>query len=322
MISIFTSTDAPEQILADDRVLAMVEFSTQAAAQGDEPRHIRTPLHGPAAQFEVWRGESVAELGRHGNISYARNAELTIGQMRLADDGTDISALSARAYQELLAWLASQQHSHLWRLWNVLADINHGDGDDERYRAFCAGRHQAFSAAGYTPDQYPAASAIGGSSPELFIMFVAGPAAGLQVENPRQTHAYHYPRQYGPRSPSFARASLMPRNGSALGRLLVSGTASVVGHQSRHEHDWRAQLDETRKNLLALLHGAGAEAAPEILRLYHRDTIDPAVAIELCQQYWGAEVSILPIRGEICRRELLLEIEGVWPVPGPGAAPT
>ena len=49
---------------------------------------------------------------------------------------------------------------------------------------------------------------------------------GTPVENPRQVSAYRYPREYGPQSPTFARALLPP---SPRVPLLLSGTASIDG---------------------------------------------------------------------------------------------
>ena len=85
----------------------------------------------------------------------------------------------------------------------------------------------------------------------LQVYWLAARVAGTPLENPRQVAAYRYPRQYGPQSPTFARAMLPPA-GSDM-PLLLSGTASVVGHETRHPGDVLAQLDETFANLDSLL---------------------------------------------------------------------
>src|SRR5690606_13866131 len=91
---------------------------------------------------------------------------------------------------------------------------------------------------------------------------------GVPVENPRQVSAYRYPRQYGPTPPAFARAMLSPAK-----QLLVSGTASVVGHASHHVGDAAAQLDETARNLDSLMRtaGIGPLGAESLLKLYVRN---------------------------------------------------
>ena len=127
----------------------------------------------------------------------------------------------------------------------------------ERYKLFCLGRARAFAAVHATsPDiGYPAASAVG--KPRgvrtLQVCWLAGREAGTTLENPRQVSAYDYPRQYGPAAPSFSRAALTPDP-----LLLISGTASIVGHASVHLGDVAAQLEETLANLDNLLRHARA----------------------------------------------------------------
>jgi len=64
-----------------------------------------------------------------------------------------------------------------------------------------------------------------------------------------------YGRQYGPQPPSFARAS--PPTDSRM-PLLLSGTASVVGHATLHAGSIAAQVDETFANFDALIAAARA----------------------------------------------------------------
>ena len=76
----------------------------------------------------------------------------------------------------------------------------------------------------------------------------------MQIENPRQLSASLYPPRYGLRSPMFARAALVPNGRGA--QLLVSGTASIVGHESLHIGDPERQLEETARNFEALVETA------------------------------------------------------------------
>src|SRR3546814_7354125 len=77
------------------------------------------------------------------------------------------------------------------------------------------------------------------SSDLVQVYWLAARTPGTPVENPRQVSAYRYPRQYGPQQPSFARA-MLPPPGSAM-PLLLSGTASVVGHATAHVGELLAQ---------------------------------------------------------------------------------
>ena len=157
---------------------------------------------------------------------------------------------------------------------------------------------------------YPAATAIGhhGPSGRLQVYLLACDQPGERIENPRQVSAWCYPRQYGRTPPSFARAMLLP----AQDALAISGTAAVVGHASAHQDDLQAQLEETFVNLEALL--ARGRLAPGFdthspLKAYVRHPADAAQVREFITRRLPG-VPVLLLHGDICRRELLVEIDG------------
>ena len=115
----------------------------------------------------------------------------------------------------------------------------------------------------FDPTTLPAATAIGrcDDARVLQIYWLAAAAPGMPVENPRQVSAYRYPRTYGPQPPSFARAMLPPTARQLP--LLLSGTASVVGHASQHADALLAQVEETFANFDALL-GAARQSQPAL----------------------------------------------------------
>ena len=100
------------------------------------------------------------------------------------------------------------------------------------------------------------------------------------------------------------------------GQLLISGTAAVVGSASRHHDDVAAQLDETLTNVESLIRTAGTSGAKSpgagsLLKVYVRDAKDaPLVVAKLSEAMRQAD-GILVLGGDICRRELLVEIDGV-----------
>ena len=157
--------------------------------------------------------------------------------------------------------------------------------------------------------RYPAATAIGHRGKPRRLQVYARSAAGdgRALENPRQVSAWEYPRQYGPTAPSFARAMLLPQGG-----LAISGTAAVIGHASRHGGDVTAQLGEAVANLEALLERAAMPAfdATSPLKVYLRHPQDAdAVRAALARHLDDAVPRIL-LQGDICRAELLVEIDG------------
>lgn len=308
--------------LARDDVLAAFGFG-DSAPHGDDPRYLRVPLqpHG-AGLLEVWRTQVPVERGRHGDIAWAGNAQLSFGVIEAAEGEGGIVAAAEDAYARLTAFIASSRTPRLLRIWNYIDAITEGDGDSERYRQFCVGRARGLGS--FDAQTLPAATAIGRCDDErvIQIYWLASAAPGTPVENPRQVSAYRYPRQYGPQSPSFARA-MLPPPGSDM-PLLLSGTASVVGHDSLHAGQLLAQLDETFANFDSLI-GAAREREPGLpahfgagtrLKVYVRERDDLPLVAEAFAERFGGGVPHLILHAAICRRDLAVEIDGVH-----GAAP-
>jgi chorismate lyase/3-hydroxybenzoate synthase len=99
------------------------------------------------------------------------------------------------------------------------------------------------------------------------------------------------------------------------GKLLVSGTASIVGHESRHRAI-DAQLGETLANvegltIAALARLPGHVAGPRrCWRVYLRDPRDLARIEAEVRGRLGGTGEVAFLQADICRRELLVEVEG------------
>lgn len=234
------------------------------------------------------------------------------------EDG--LAAASERLYNELLGQLTVRGYPHLVRVWNYFADINGEEAGLERYRQFCLGRFEAFAASRIEESQYPSACALGHAGGDLLVYALASKVAPRHFENPRQASAYHYPAEYGPRSPSFARASLLALPGQTA-KLFVSGTASVVGYQTLHPYELDAQIDVTLENLdLLLAHvatqspGASGELptlTAEVLKVYVRHPKDLGIIRQRVEAAYPG-VPAVYVAADICRADLLLEIDGIW----------
>nr|WP_236685948.1 pteridine-dependent deoxygenase [Pseudoxanthomonas suwonensis] len=322
----YAPADSLPRQLADPRVLAVFGFGDATAAHPD-PRWLRVPLQplrAAAPVVEVWRAGGPVDCGRDGEVAWASDGQLLFGALEIDEPEGDIEAAARQAYARLGAFMAGCDTPHLLRIWNYMDAITLGDDDEERYRRFCVGR-VAGMAGVKTLDvaRLPAATAIGRCDGvrRLQVYWLAARAPGRPVENPRQVSAYRYPRQYGPQSPSFARAMLPPAD--AAMPLLLSGTAAIVGHASLHSGEVRAQVDETLANLDSLVAAARVQApalpaalgAGSLLKVYVRDHDDAeAIAARLAQRL-DRSVPCLLLHAQVCRRELLVEIDGVHGAP-------
>jgi chorismate lyase/3-hydroxybenzoate synthase len=274
-------------------------------------------LDGPADPECWWDGE-VIETAETVGAAWAHGDEYAMVAVSVEEGAGGIEAAAAEAYTRLLAAVRPTRHPYLLRIWNYFAAINVGQGDAERYRRFCVGRARAVDATFNAPP--PAATAIGtdGEPDRVQLIALCARAPVLALENPRQTPAWRYPREFGPVPPGFSRGVLLDAAGESP-RLLASGTASIVGHVSQHVGDVEAQLKESLANLDALL-AEGAKKSGrsfaledcEALRVYLRKPEDLAVAEALVTAAGLGREKVLYLRGDICRRELDVELEGVF----------
>ena len=275
-------------------------------------------FNGPSLA-EVWTSTLPLTYHQADGIHCAMNDEVLFGALQLEESpGTLLDTVTYTAYRRLLAQVRALGYSHLLRVWNYFPHINREFDGLERYQRFCAGRHQALAEglAGF-PHTLPAGTAVGTMSGPLKIHFLAARQPGTHVENPRQVSAYEYPRVYGPRSPSFARASLRPSISGS--HLLIAGTASVVGHVSLHIGDPHKQTMEIMQNLNALLthteqlHGItrGQWYGQALFKVYIRHPEHFTTVRDILKEQLPSHTQVLYLQGDMCRSELLLEVEGI-----------
>lgn len=302
--------------LDDKRLLALIRFGSSPPSVAD-PRICTVDLKelGAPPTAEIWLGAHSVQTSAAAGIYHADDGEVLFLQSRLEESAPEaLQAHTVALYQRLLATAHALGYPHLLRIWNYFPNINQECAGLERYRAFCAGRHQALMAELRTFEaSLPAASALGTHGSGLQVYALAARHPGVQIENPRQMSAFHYPPQYGRRSPSFSRAVLKNWSEQQL-HLYISGTASIVGHTSLHQ-DLLSQLDETLSNLEILLaetsRRTAAGFAMTLLKIYLRSALDPAPVRERIARKFGENLPLLFLHADICRRELLIEIEGL-----------
>lgn len=311
------SSAEASSFVSDERTIALIAFGARSSIDPDDPRRLTVGL--PSLEggdpVELWRSHEPLESGESEGLYFSKNKVLLFAG-GLADESSypDFESAGYDLYCRILNLIETQGYPHLLRVWHYFPGINGEPGGLERYQAFCLGRYRALQGIPDFEHSLPAACAIGTCTPGFLVYFLAAKKAGLQVENPRQVSAFRYPRRYGPQSPSFSRAIL--KRWDSVNHLYISGTASIVGHETRHLGDTFAQLEETLNNLDALVAETnrsmvGPPVRFSLLKAYLREAVDPAAIRARIAQRLGEDIPLLLLRGDICRRNLLVEVEGL-----------
>jgi enamine deaminase RidA (YjgF/YER057c/UK114 family) len=228
---------------------------------------------------------------------------------------------------------AGSSFERVVRTWFYLGGITEPDAEVQRYHELNRARADFYrdirfhcsSLASKAPrGVYPASTGIGMSGSGLVASCIALETQRedvflLPLENPQQTPAYAYDPSHSPQSPRFSRAVAL-----VVGKHVttwVSGTASIVHSESRHLGDPEQQTAQTIDNIERLiaadnfaahgLKGAGAKLRDLAkIRVYLKRPEDLVKCRAICERRFGPVPAVYAV-ADICRPELLIEIEGV-----------
>lgn len=309
-----------------ERIMAIINFTTSpthVAADITGPMQLNVPLTqlNTDKLTEVWLSNAPVEQGTRAQFTYSINKDILFASIT-CEQNMGPQESTEHVYREIFKFITSMGYPSLLRTWNYITDINGDYGDMERYKLFCLGRQNAYDELAeiktHDASNFPAATVIGIPSnltgQQGIVYFIAGKQPGIPIENPRQTSAYKYPSQYGPVSPAFSRS--MVANWGEQSISFISGTASIVGHESRHKNQCIKQLNEIISNLGSLMSSLSAhdqhKSLSDIdqLKVYLRHAADyDSVKNRLGEILPGHPAIFL--QGDICRSDLMIEIEGI-----------
>jgi chorismate lyase / 3-hydroxybenzoate synthase len=325
----FVPKGSAPPVIPGRHVLGVVCLDTEAGDPTLDGGHPNLVVHAAGTEEmtfrEVWSTGRPVRSGVRKGLCWGYDGEVLFvaGRIPPADRYTDATRTAYLAALELAGDLGCR---HLVRMWNFVANINETNADGlEVYRDFCRGRAEAFDRSPFAVE-LPAATGVGARSGGIgFCLLAARAVDRVNIENARQLPAYRYPSRYGPRSPSFPRATALRTREGGAGRVFVSGTASIRGHETVHGDDVRRQCAETFANLAALLaphnlarHGIeqGYDLADMTgLKAYVRRGADVDLVRHLCAERFSPNAEIAFLNVDLCRSDLLVEVEGVVLVP-------
>lgn len=325
-----SNSERVQQILDKEYVMGVVEYRSERSAlncsiKEDIPFlsiHM-DPFEGDS-HVEIWTSDRPVTYGRVGNFNFAVDGENIFSTGSFEEYNEDLDILGEKIYNELFKDIYALHYYYPYRMWNYFPCINRNDKNGlERYRAFCYGRAVSFTnnCNFLETKRFPAATGIGSMSGNISTYFISSLIPNHKhIENPRQVPAYKYPVQYGPKPPSFARATYYKRGHNNFD-IYISGTASVIGHKSIHIDDAENQCNTTLDNIEVLISEENLQAYGieenlslkdvDCIKVYIRRESDFPIIKKICEQRFSPEASIIYIRADICREDLLVEIEGI-----------
>jgi len=268
-------------------------------------------------------------------VSHSGVSWIHCGQIVPETSATSVYDRSISGFQKMREMLQSVgiPFEQVIRTWLYLGDIVGPEGDTQRYKELNRARTDFYrdycfravkTPEGFNPKIYPASTGIGSDSRDVLMSCIAlsterDDLVGMPLENPLQTSAFDYSTKYGPKSPKFARA--MALSCGPFATIFVSGTASITESETRYVGDVEGQTRQTLKNIEALISGdnLSRHGMPglgttldglALVRVYIKRQGDYAKTRAVCEELLGELPTVYAV-ADVCRPELLVEIEGI-----------
>ncbi|MBR5476349.1 MAG: hypothetical protein IKV17_05960 [Bacteroidaceae bacterium] len=205
--------------------------------------------------------------------------------------------------------------SDIYRQWNYIEGIVSLNKGKQNYQEFNDARSLYYSKSNWTGG-YPAATGIGQSYGGVIIeinAFTGCCHTNIAIDNPLQISAHNYSKEVlagnkqNRTTPKFERARMLGNT------IYISGTAAIKGESSIATDCAKEQTMATMEIMDFLTSPQNTNSTKnsyDTLRVYIKREEDAANIMEYMQQHYPAPQKTY-LFCDICRPELLVEIEGV-----------
>lgn len=274
---------------------------------------------------EEWQVTFISGKNNGAALFKKDNTEILIGNTQ-SNSNHSSKINSEKAFVELIQVFNSAFFplNSIIRQWNYIEDILGSDGDNQRYQEFNNVRSGVYGET-FTEKGYPAATGIGMNQGGIILEFIAAKSVELKtkpIDNPNQISAHTYSKDVlvgeecvVKTTPKFERARYIELFGKKL--IFISGTASIVGERTVGVGDAAEQTEITINNIQQLysqeildeLSGSALNPKYGHARVYLKNRKDFAVIRKTFKSHFG-KLPVVYIIADICRKDLLVEIEG------------
>jgi enamine deaminase RidA (YjgF/YER057c/UK114 family) len=244
------------------------------------------------------------------------------------------SSISAFNKIDVVLQEENMKFSNILRQWNYIEQITgietRANSTSQHYQIFNDVRSKFYNQCEFV-NGFPAATGIGTDCGGITIDIIAAEfnhdCSVIPIKSPVQLDAYSYSKEvlaenntmsdFCRTSPKFERAKIFVTPDYEW--VFISGTAAIKGQVSIPVISAEIQTDMTIQNILSLIsdenlrkHGIAKGKRAEInhLRVYVKHPTDMKAVKDICMKYFPDIPSVF-IVADICRPELLVEIEGL-----------
>ncbi|MEL0101874.1 MAG: hypothetical protein VW837_00105 [Gammaproteobacteria bacterium] len=307
-INVFLSSELPKE---KGNILSIISFCNKVDYK-DRVLSSGLISENKSKKYEIWQTDEKVTQSYYENINIVKNNYLIFGSV-IFDNNKSYDKLSEqiqKSYSNFFK-IANENEMQIVKIWHYIPELlKTYDHKKTNYSLLCESREIIYKK--YYQDQcYPAATVIGIEGKKILIYFIAAKCDIYEtIENKRQVSSYDYPQNIFLEKPMFSRAIKFSTKSFKYNKLIISGTASIRGYESMHSEDISKQLEESLKNYKTFLDID--DNASNICRIYmskkEKDNFNLINSkLENCL---GNNKFIL-LYGDICRTELLVEIEGI-----------
>jgi enamine deaminase RidA (YjgF/YER057c/UK114 family) len=249
---------------------------------------------------------------------------------------TDIYAQSMDAFEQMYGILLAENmdFSNVVRQWNYIEKITDCSDKNQHYQIFNDVRSAFYGNCNFIHG-YPAATGIGMETGGVIIDFIAikenKNLTILPIKSPVQSDAHQYTKKVLAHNetagnemvttPKFERAKAIISGNSCL--VHISGTSAIKGQFSVEANDAATQINFTLDSIYQLtsvnnlqkqgINSAHAKITPCYFRVYVKNSSDYSKVKEATEKYIK-DVPAIYLKADICRPELLVEVEGVFTI--------
>ena len=308
-IKVFLSENLPEK---KDNTLSVISFN------GEVNYKENVLTSGPKILnqqniYEIWEVQDKVSQKKYNDINVSISKNYIFGFVIIDVDSSnsyeEIKNTISKKYRDFFS-IANQSSMNLIKIWHYLPQLLKPYSDKKtNYSLLCEAREIVYKEK-YKDSCFPAATVIGIEGNKILIYFLAAACKEYNaVENKRQVSSYDYPQNIFLEKPMFSRAISFTDIEGVDKKIMISGTASIRGYESMHTMDVLKQLAEALENYQTFVTIKGNKS--NICRIYltkSQKKYSKEIAKELDDIFEHNNYILL--EGEICRNNLLVEIEG------------